>query len=82
MPPCRKQKQGQWVETSAELVPDVRKLMNAGDVVLAKGQLSPWRLSKIVDAIRKLGHPAPQPKNEETRNALLADQSVGRRGFF
>ncbi len=58
------EKQGQWVETSAELVPDVRKLVDAGDVVMAKGSLS-MALSKVVDAIRKLGHPAPQSKNED-----------------
>lgn len=58
------EKQGQWAETSAELVPDVRKLVDAGDVVMAKGSLS-MALSKVVDAIRKLGHPAPQSKNED-----------------
>ncbi len=58
------EKQGQWTETSAELVPDVRKLVDAGDVVMAKGSLS-MALSKVVDAIRKLGHPAPQSKNED-----------------
>ncbi len=57
-------KQGQWAETQAELVPEVRRLVDAGDVVMIKGSLS-MALAKVVDAIRKLGHPAPQSKNED-----------------
>ena len=45
---------GQWAETSDQI--DVRAALDAGDVVLAKGSLS-MKLSVIVDAIRKMGHP-------------------------
>jgi UDP-N-acetylmuramoyl-tripeptide--D-alanyl-D-alanine ligase len=58
------EKQGLWVETSADIVRDVRRLVDAGDVVMIKGSLS-TALGKVVDAIRKLGHPAPQSKNED-----------------
>ena len=57
-------KRGEWRETSAELAPKVRNLLDAGDCVLAKGSLS-MGLAQIVDAIRKLGHPAPQSNNED-----------------
>jgi UDP-N-acetylmuramoyl-tripeptide--D-alanyl-D-alanine ligase len=50
-------KRGLWYETSAEMAAEVRRLVDAGDAVLAKGSLS-MGLSKVVDAIRKLGHPA------------------------
>lgn len=43
-------------ETSAEVLPDLRGLLDSGDVVLAKGSLS-MKLGAIVDAIRKMGHP-------------------------
>ncbi len=58
------EKRGLWAESSAELAKDVRRLVDAGDVVMAKGSLS-MGLAKVVDAIRKLGHPAPQSKNED-----------------
>lgn len=58
------EKRGRWAETSAELSPEVRHLVDAGDCVLAKGSLS-MDLAKIVDAIRKLGHAAPQSGNED-----------------
>ncbi|MBO9477412.1 UDP-N-acetylmuramoyl-tripeptide--D-alanyl-D-alanine ligase [Shimia sp. R11_0] len=57
-------KRGEWRATSAELVPEMRSLVDAGDVIMAKGSLS-MALAKVVDAIRKLGHPAPQSKNED-----------------
>lgn len=46
---------GQWAQTASDLVPQVAKLLDAGDVVLVKGSASS-RTSLIVDAIRKLGH--------------------------
>ncbi len=48
-------KRGDWFETSAEVIPDLRHRLNSGDVVLAKGSLS-MKLGLIVDAIRKMGH--------------------------
>lgn len=58
------EKRGLWCSNSADLAADVRRLVDAGDVVLAKGSLS-MGLSKVVDAIRNLGHPAEQSKNED-----------------
>ncbi len=49
---------GAWAETSEELAGRLRGLIDAGDVVLAKGSLS-MRLAVIVDAIRKMGHREP-----------------------
>ena len=45
--------QGKWVETAAELAPEMRKLVHAGDVVMVKGSLS-MKMALIVDAIVKL----------------------------
>ncbi|MEO0864545.1 MAG: UDP-N-acetylmuramoyl-tripeptide--D-alanyl-D-alanine ligase [Pseudomonadota bacterium] len=53
LPPA---KRGLWVETSDEMAPQVRRVLDSGDVVLAKGSLS-MKLAVIVDAIRKMGHP-------------------------
>lgn len=46
---------GRWTETSAEMVQGLRRDLDAGDVVLAKGSLS-MKLGLVVDAIRKMGH--------------------------
>ncbi len=46
---------GRWAETAAELVPQVSRLVDAGDVVLVKGSKGS-KVSLVVDAIRKLGH--------------------------
>ena len=46
---------GRWADTAAELVPQVSRLVDAGDVVLVKGSKGS-KVSLIVDAIRKLGH--------------------------
>ncbi|TMM55024.1 UDP-N-acetylmuramoyl-tripeptide--D-alanyl-D-alanine ligase [Sulfitobacter sabulilitoris] len=48
---------GSWTETSAEMAEGLRHKLDSGDVVLAKGSLS-MGLARIVDAIRKMGHPA------------------------
>jgi UDP-N-acetylmuramoyl-tripeptide--D-alanyl-D-alanine ligase len=45
---------GLWVETAAELVPQVRQLVDAGDIVLVKGSKG-IKVSQVVDALRKLG---------------------------
>ncbi len=46
---------GRWVETAAELAPEIRRLVDAGDVVLVKGSKGSL-VSSVVDALRKLGH--------------------------
>jgi UDP-N-acetylmuramoyl-tripeptide--D-alanyl-D-alanine ligase len=46
---------GHWVATAAELTPQVRTLVDAGDVVLVKGSKG-IKVSLVVDALRKLGH--------------------------
>jgi UDP-N-acetylmuramoyl-tripeptide--D-alanyl-D-alanine ligase len=45
---------GLWVETAADLVPQVRGLVDAGDIVLVKGSKG-IKVSAVVDALRKLG---------------------------
>ncbi len=50
-------KRGDWAEDAAAMVPHVRRHLDAGDVVLVKASLSTG-LARVVDAIRKLGHPA------------------------
>ena len=47
---------GLWVETAPALAADAHTLANAGDVVLVKGSKGA-RVSLVVDALRKLGHP-------------------------
>ncbi|MEO1365026.1 MAG: UDP-N-acetylmuramoyl-tripeptide--D-alanyl-D-alanine ligase, partial [Pseudomonadota bacterium] len=47
---------GLWAATSEELAAQVPRRLDSGDVVLVKGSLS-MKLSLIVDAIRKMGHP-------------------------
>lgn len=49
-------KRGRWADTAAELVPKAANMVDAGDVVLVKGSKGS-KVSLIVDAIRKLGHP-------------------------
>ena len=48
---------GLWVERSEDLLPSLAARLDAGDVVLVKGSLS-MRLGQVVDAIRRMGHPA------------------------
>jgi UDP-N-acetylmuramoyl-tripeptide--D-alanyl-D-alanine ligase len=47
-------RRGEWVETADALVPRARSLVDAGDVVLVKGSKG-IRVSRVVDALRKLG---------------------------
>lgn len=47
---------GDWHETSAETLSGLKRHLDSGDVVLAKGSLS-MKLGSIVDAIHKMGHP-------------------------
>ncbi|WP_295311856.1 UDP-N-acetylmuramoyl-tripeptide--D-alanyl-D-alanine ligase [Roseobacter sp.] len=48
-------RRGQWFETSSDALPRLKRHLDSGDVVLAKGSLS-MKLGLIVDAIRKMGH--------------------------
>ena len=50
---------GRWFETAEEAAKDAHKLIDAGDVVLVKGSKGS-RVSLVVDALRRLGHPRPQ----------------------
>ena len=52
------EKRGEMHESAADLAPHIRKLIHAGDVVLIKGSKGS-KVSELVDALRKLGHPAP-----------------------
>ncbi|HRK43453.1 MAG TPA: UDP-N-acetylmuramoyl-tripeptide--D-alanyl-D-alanine ligase [Gemmobacter sp.] len=56
-------KRGEWVETAAELLPRVRSLVDAGDVVLVKGSKG-IKVSLLVEALRKLGQPQAVEKQD------------------
>ncbi len=47
--------QGDWVDTADEAVARVHSWVDAGDIVLVKGSKGS-KVSRAVDAIRKLGH--------------------------
>ncbi|WP_412563516.1 UDP-N-acetylmuramoyl-tripeptide--D-alanyl-D-alanine ligase [Thalassobius sp. MITS945101] len=49
---------GDWVEEAETMADRAHRLIDAGDVVLVKGSKGA-KVSKVVDAIRKLGHAAP-----------------------
>mgnify|MGYP001793099977 CR=1 FL=1 len=55
-------KRGRWVETADELATDAHRLVDPGDVILVKGSLGS-RVGRIVDALKKLGHPVTQPQD-------------------
>ena len=54
-------KRGRWCETSDEMAKGITHDLQAGDIVAAKGSLS-MGVARVVDAIRKLGHPALDDK--------------------
>ncbi len=52
---------GEWTETAPAMAARAHALVDAGDVVMVKGSLGS-RVSVVVDAIRKLGHPLPDER--------------------
>lgn len=50
------EKRGRWTENAETLAVDASHLADAGDVVLVKGSKGS-KVSLVVDALRKLGHP-------------------------
>ncbi len=54
---------GEWVETADELLPRLRSLIDAGDIVLVKGSKG-VKVSRLVDGLRKLGQQAAPGKGE------------------
>jgi UDP-N-acetylmuramoyl-tripeptide--D-alanyl-D-alanine ligase len=52
------EKRGRFAEKAADLAAIAPRLADAGDVVLVKGSKGS-KVSVVVDALRKLGHPAP-----------------------
>ena len=54
---------GRWVPSAEDLVGQVGRLVDAGDVVLVKGSKGS-RVSLVVDAIRKLGQRNPSKEQE------------------
>ena len=55
-------KRGVWRKTAPEMKKKLRQRLAVGDVVLVKGSLS-TDLGVVVDAIREIGHPAPQEED-------------------
>ncbi len=53
-------------QTSADLLPRLRRILERSDVVLVKGSLS-MGLGQIVDAIRKMGHGEPRPAQQDNK---------------
>ena len=54
---------GRWVERVEELIPETARLVDSGDVVLVKGSKGS-HVSRLVDAIRKLGQRRPSGDKE------------------
>ena len=52
---------GDWVETAEDLMPRLRSLIDAGDIVLVKGSKG-IKVSRLVDGLRKLGQQATPGK--------------------
>ena len=54
------QKRGEWSARAEDMASKIHRLVDAGDIILVKGSLGS-KVSLVVDAIRKLGHPLAQP---------------------
>ena len=57
------EKRGEWVQNADDLAARMRGLIQPGDVILVKGSKSS-HVSRVVDAIRKMGHPQLTPASE------------------
>lgn len=55
---------GSWTATSAEMLGHLRGHLDSGDVILIKGSLS-MKMATLVDAMRKMGHPAPHDDDQD-----------------
>ncbi|WP_322865402.1 UDP-N-acetylmuramoyl-tripeptide--D-alanyl-D-alanine ligase [Aquicoccus sp. G2-2] len=60
----RPEQRGEWLESAPEMGVRVRHLIHAGDIVLVKGSKGS-KVSLVVDAIRKMGHPARNENEDE-----------------
>jgi UDP-N-acetylmuramoyl-tripeptide--D-alanyl-D-alanine ligase len=49
-----RRQRGDWVESASELVPRIRTLVDAGDILLVKGSKGS-KVSLVVEALRKMG---------------------------
>jgi UDP-N-acetylmuramoyl-tripeptide--D-alanyl-D-alanine ligase len=58
-----KRQRGQWVEAVSSLLPQIRSLIDAGDVVLVKGSKG-IKVSLLVDGLRKLGQSHAAAQND------------------
>jgi UDP-N-acetylmuramoyl-tripeptide--D-alanyl-D-alanine ligase len=58
------ERRGEWAEAAETLARRAATLVDAGDVVLVKGSKGS-RVSLVVDALRKLGHPAPNHRGRD-----------------
>ena len=54
---------GRWVESVQDILPEVHRCVDAGDVVLVKGSKGS-KVSLVVDVLRKLGQRRPNPDTE------------------
>jgi len=54
---------GRWVESVQDILPEVHRCVDAGDVVLVKGSKGS-KVSLVVDVLRKLGQRSPNPETE------------------
>lgn len=55
---------GEWVEAASDLIPHLRHIVDAGDILLVKGSKGS-KVSLIVDALKKMGQgPAPKEGTE------------------
>ncbi|SET28295.1 UDP-N-acetylmuramoyl-tripeptide--D-alanyl-D-alanine ligase [Oceanicella actignis] len=57
-------RRGEWTEDSAAMAAMMRRLLDAGDVVMVKGSLGA-RMARVVEAVMKLGRPEPARADQE-----------------